>query len=77
MSPAELRLAVKAAHDQAGADADAILEASDLAESYCTVALHLLESGDRALAPELLFRAGQIDPRFASVHEAYFGEGDQ
>lgn len=73
MSPAELRAAVKAAHDQAGADADAILEASDLAESYCTVAIHLLAQGDHVISAELLFRAGQIDPHFASIHAEFFG----
>lgn len=73
MSPAELRKLAKAAHDAAGADADAILAASDLAEEYCTVAIHLLESGDQIIAAELLFRAGQIDPHFSHIHAELFG----
>ena len=69
----QLRQLAKEAHQASGADADAILAASDLAEEYCSVALHLLSQGDQVIAPELLYRAGQIDHHFAAVHSLFFG----
>ena len=64
MNPSNLRAAVKAATNAAGAEADAILHASDRAEALAEAALEMLATGDRATAVKLAKRAAEISAWF-------------
>lgn len=74
MSPAELRGYIKAATEQAGAEADAILERSDRAEALCDAAIEMLSTGDAETALKLASRAIEVGgPAWLPVRHAIAG----